>query len=592
MKIDKTEESTALQEVELINEDENKIIDRDDNTIKASDFFVEINILESPIFSFGRKKTMKKATELLKNEEVSKEAKEILNSLTKSAKEMECEYIRWDDSKGLNRELLALAPMGMPNDFAMDVFIGLVGLFVIKNSPVVKKEKVWDFQNASVEFTFYELCNFINIPINGENYKKIRKAIRQLTNTQYYSLGNGSVYNKKGDKYEIKGEKAISLLGDVDFTYFREQENKPNKKLERGNAYFGDLIMENIKHGFIRFLKQGKYFTLKTGLTRRLYLYLESNKYDKKKERIYIKRNFSTLKTKIPINYTYNSELKRKINKALENLIVSGTIKGYFYGDEVKINGIKEECIYIYFKGTQAQLIKSLTKEPEVKITKKDKETEELQEDSGLVFPENIQQELEDIGISTEMIPLLLKKYSKYKLAEHLLWLQEKNKNKKANSLAGLFMFSLKTENIVKKEFPHITKFIEEYRNKTENKNMDVSDIENIFRKYNDDKLEEFKKEDEAGYEMAVEMTLDLMEDSYKDKIKRMSANLINYSGEELDKKVAEIDRWELFGTEKEKSEVFKEVLIEQIRLYKLFDGFFSFNDFKQKYANGLIKTS
>lgn len=564
---------------------------KEKNEIGERSFLMDINIMEAPMFTFKQARAIKKMKDWENDENVSHLAKKIMARYTEASKENQMEYMRWVDSKGLEREFCVISMQNLPTGFDMDVFFALVSLLIKQEAPIKfnEEKQVYELQNDTLYCKLSDIREFLGLSKGGRNNEKIKNSIDRLKNAQYYSLGSGVLYNGKTQSYTTN-ERSESLVLAFDFQSIGENKFDDNIK-SSVMVQLNKMIINNIKYSFIKFLNNSKFFALESGLPRRIYTYIEGNKYNKNGTKPYLKVSYDVLKRKIPLDIKYNSRLKKRIEKPLDSLINLGVINGYFYGDEIKINGIKEECIYIYFKGTQAQLIKSLTKEP-VKITKEDEEQEEIQEDSGLVFPENIQQELESIGISTEMIPQLLKKYSKYKLAEHLLWLQEKNKNKKANSLAGLFMFSLKTENIVKKEFPHITKFIEEYRNKTENKNMDVSDIENIFRKYNEDKLEEFKKEDEAGYEMAVEMTLDLMEDSYKDKIKRMSANLINYSGEELDKKVAEIDRWELFGTEKEKSEVFKEVLIEQIRLYKLFDGFFSFNDFKQKYANGLIKTS
>jgi hypothetical protein len=66
----------------------------------------------------------------------------------------------------------------------------------------------------------------------------------------------------------------------------------------------------------------------------------------------YIKRSFEVLRIGIPVDFDFTYILKRKTRKPLEHLKGIGYLTDFAYGDEVKINGVKEECVYFCFDMT------------------------------------------------------------------------------------------------------------------------------------------------------------------------------------------------------------------------------------------------
>ena len=346
----------------------------------------------------------------------------------------------------------------------------------------------------------------------------------------------------------------------------------------KGNVKFDDLIIANLSLGFTRVIRNHQYFQLKSGVGRGLYLYIESNRNSKS---TYIKRSFEVLRNKVPVEFKYPSDLKTKLKKSLHSMIENEIIKDYFYGDEILINGVKEQSIYIIFNGTRKQLIDSLTKKSkDIKNEKK----EDLEVDYELKFPNDIKQELLDIGINSRKVADLIKRCSKWKLAEYILWIKDGIAKGKVKDPAGLFVFATEDDNVVvKKTHPQITEFIENIKSKVEGKKQ-VSKklIDDAYKKYIDDALNLFAQEDEFAYEATKEKVLSDIEEVQSKRIKSQK-QLYNMAttDEEKETLLLIIEKWEKFSTEREKSEIFIEQFVKKIKLYRKLKDY---EEFKAEY--------
>lgn len=546
-----------------------------DRTIREKSFIMDINVIEAPLFRFKNKRTVQTIAKLENDETISKEMRYVLSRVPEESKSSQVEFLSWTDSKGLEREILAMSMFRLPNAFAMDVFYALIGVYIKQHSPLIysDEDKTYDLPSNKVDFTLYELCEFMGLSVGGGNYQKIKDAIRELNAVKYYSLANGIFYNKKMERYESSREKSISLIDNYDII----GKGKNRSKEERCTVTFGDLVIENMRYSFIKFLSNNVYFQLKSGLTRRLYSYIEGNNFNKQ----YIKRSFDVLKHKIPIDFEYKSELKRRLKKPLENLIESGILKDYFFGDDILINGVSENCIYIIFKGTRKQLIDSLTEKPkDIKVEKK----KDLEEDYSLKFPENIKEELSSLGINSKKITEILQKHTKWKIAEYILWIKDGIRRGKVKDPAGLFVFAITDEMVkVNKTHPEITEFVDRIKREIEGKkDIDENLIKSEYRKYIEQELKLFEEEDEFAYVATKESIMDDIEKVQKKRIKsqRQLYNMATTEAEK-DKLLKVIEKWEKFSVEKDKSEIFIELFVKKIKLYR---GLKDFSDYKIEY--------
>ncbi|MCD3283455.1 hypothetical protein G8V05_14855, partial [Clostridium botulinum C/D] len=291
--------------------------------LQKQSFIMDINILEAPFFLFNQSTKAVKVKDVKNNPNITDEVRHILE--VHGIDQGESKYFNWKDSKGMTREMLALTTGQLPRKFTMDVWYGIVGLYIKKTSPINFNEQLnmFDIQSDRLYFTLYELAKFMKLTTGGSNIAKIQDAIRQLKNTQYYSFSNGSIYDKKNEEYIKTKERGLSLVLEYEFNSEKKRSSKQDMKYKCW-VQLNSLVIDNIKHEFIKYLNSETYFTLPSGLTRGLYTYLEGNKYSSNGMLTYIKRNFEVLANKIPIEYKFNSDLKKKLKKPLENLIKYG----------------------------------------------------------------------------------------------------------------------------------------------------------------------------------------------------------------------------------------------------------------------------
>ncbi|MFD3158711.1 replication initiator protein A (plasmid) [Haloimpatiens sp. FM7330] len=553
-------------------------------TIQEKSFLMDINMLESPFFIFKQSKKLTTAKQLEEDKEISKDAKKILKFIAPENQNTIVEYRAWQDSRGFKRELLTTSIMKLPNGFTMDVWYALVGLYIKKSSPISfnHETNTYDIQNSTMYFTLYELAKFMKVTISGNMFDKLKEAIIQLKTTQYFSFGCGTIYDKKIDDYIVSRTKGISLIDDFEITEIMDCVKNARKKLGKQKCWvkFNNLIIDNIKCQYIKFLNPTLYFSLPSGLTRRLYSYIENNKYQQKgKVYKYIKRSYDILSTKLPVDFKYPSEFKRRLEKPLENLIKFNTISDYFFGDDMIINNVKERCIYIIFEGKKESVINQLThhKQLEIEVDKKETSFE-------MKIPENLKKYLINKGFNEKIIGSFLAEYDKWEIIKYCLWLEEKeyNNKKSIRDFSAMLTFSLKTKINIENTHKHIIEFIEKNKKIKRNSIVDRKRIIEIeYQKYLDTEIQKLKKEDEGAYKIIYDTVLDNLNSKCETQIKQFDM---------FDKDITENERenwenqkklWLEFEEKNENSELFKDRLQSTIRDFRKLKYF---DEFKREY--------
>lgn len=549
--------------------------------ISNNSFLVDINMIEAPLFTFKQKDKIKTVEHWLETSDISNNAKSVLGGIAnKDTTKME--YMKWTDSNGNDREIIAMSVRHLPNGFAMDVLFTLIALFIKKSPPILFDDDVDSYvlPTNKVNCSITEICEYMGVTDGGANIDNIKEAIMQLYAVNYHPLSEGILYDKDADDYI--SNKGIHLLS-YEFLSRKQQSKRGSQSVI---ITFDELILNNIKKSFIKFLSNNTYFSLRSGLTRRLYSYIEGNKYTSNKNKdsnvkMYIKRRFATLKYKVPIDYRSNSDLKRKFAAPLDRLIKANVITDFFYGDEILVNNVKEECVYFVFKGTKKDVIDKLTVK-NIETTVKDQE--EAPEEEKFIFPKDPKKSLLNIGFSEGKADDLINKYTKWKLAEYILWIEDLIKNNKAKNPPAMVVFGLEQKMVdVSKTHPYITKFINELKEKEEGKKIiDQKIIKDAYEKYLTKSIKEF--EDDPMYEMISISVAGELGDISANRLKvaKKMYNLAE-SKEDKDKFLASITKWEQFNSaeNKEKTEVYKDEFNKRAVMYLQLD---LYEDFKRKY--------
>lgn len=538
-----------------------------DKILQEKSFIMDINILEAPFFLFNQSNKAMKVKDIKKNPNTTKEVQHILQF--HGIDEGEAKYFNWRDSKGMTREMLALTSGKLPRKFTMDVWYGIVGLYIKKSSPIFYNNKMscFEIENDRLYFTLYELAKFMKLTTGGANLRKIQDGIRQLKNTQYYSFSNGSIYDKKNEEYIKTSERGLSLILEYEFN---SKKQKPSSWDNKSKCWvqLNSLVIDNIKHEFIKYLNSETYFSLPSGITRGLYTYLEGNKYTNNGLLTYIKRSFNVLANKIPVEFKYNSELKKKLKKPLENLIKGGIITDYFYGDEYIINE-KDYSIYFVFKGSKDDIIKELQK----KYQEKQNENKKLlklttnKEDSfTMEIPKNLDETLAEIGFSDKVIKQLYLNHDKWDIIKYVIWLQKQLQESKGTvkNKAGLLRFALESNevNLNIPKFKDIIQFVDKKKEEYEKSKLSKEDILNkAYESYVSEEIDKFKKEDDGTYEIIYDNIL-INIDAQLDKQLAQLRLIQNETNEALES----LELWEEYKEKREESRLFIRNLTNSIK--------------------------
>lgn len=550
--------------------------------IKYNTSIVDNNIIESPLFISSTKEII--TIGQLEKNNISSSVKRVLKVLKEDFKKspvfvdyenFPVVYKKWNDSKGMSRELLITS--SIPDMTTMDVWNGLIGLYIQKITPIYfnSENSSYDINKDEMEYTLYELAKFMNKSTGGKSLDKLMKEIIRLNNATYYSFANGVIFDKKNDKYLKSKTKGLSLIVDCEFD--SEKRVKNQKVKTKCKVQFNRLIVDNIRYEYIKYINPKEYFALPSrGFTRRLYIYLKGNSYlSNGHKSIYIKRSFDVLKNKLPIHEHQPSKIKERLKKPLENLKRFNIISDYFFGNEVMINGIADKCIYFIFKGSKEDLIKNLSYKKV--LNNSDKKDMEFK----MEVPENINSFLVEKGFSEIVAKEILYKYDKWTVVKYILWLLEKEfeNNKSVKNFPGMLRFALESGAVnLENTHKHIIDFVE--CKKAEQKNIKSNKEDNLkkmYREYIEVESEKFKLEDETAFQVLHETILENLNSSYEKKIREFALFEKSITESEKENWQFQKQKWNEFNEIKENSRLFKEhfekslIIIRNLKFYEDF---------------------
>lgn len=526
-----------------------------DKCISQSSFLMDINILKAPLFLYNNYK-------LLKDDKGN-----ILNQIEEKT------YI-WVDSKNMSRKLYMYCKGRLPRQFESDTIHGIIGLFIKKYAPFPFNYQLqqYEININKLEFSWYELCEFMKIPSTGYYIERLKEAIRILKQTQYFSYENGVIYDKANQKYVKSGEEGMSLVTKYKF--------KTNKKVAENDEYatnidsnyviFDELIINNLRYEYLKYLDIEMFFSkIPSGIGRGIYGYLEANRFDSNGRPLkYLKRSFETLKIGIPVDFNFPYELKNKLKKPLQNMIKIGYLKDFAFGDELKVNGEKELCVYFCFAMKAKELKVSLEKKNFVQMEFFSEDDDFILEDENvsdfakayLKMPTKpLAEELIDRKVDAEFANSIVSKKDKWSIIKYILWADKQLALKKdIVDIGAILAFALRRETdlTLSSEYNDIIKFVEQHKLKEEgDKKENISNLKNQYQEYLRLNVEEYALT--PDYEIVKDILLSDVESNI-DRVIAQNKSIGN-----------DVAKFEEFKNLKDQSEYFKELLVKEIKAIK-----------------------
>lgn len=245
-------------------------------------------------------------------------------SMQKSRVDKTVEEYIWQERDGvgkliIERKFKVDCVKGVPNFFDMDVFNGIMRIYVKSKEENKKNE---------VHFTIYELMRELDLPIHdGRTVNRVRESLERMVKTNLH-FENAFYIQKE------KATKIIHLIAGIEI-YDRQ---KGNRLINVIKVVLDDELVNSIEKKYYMLIDFKVYKSLNTGIPRRLYEYLEKKKYRKNQFEIEIRK----LAKWIGLKTSKISQLKELLEKANNELKEKGTI------DKWKYN--KRNAIYYFHK--------------------------------------------------------------------------------------------------------------------------------------------------------------------------------------------------------------------------------------------------
>lgn len=192
---------------------------------------------------------------------------------------------------------------GLPTIVAEEVYIALMAL-THKNG----------FTNQEVEFQGAEALRQLGWPLTGENYWRLRKALRVLSGVNIYA--ENLFYDNKTKDY--LPERKFSIIANYDWHGDEKKTIKVN---------WDKVIWSSIKNNYIKAIDTDFYKSLSSAIAKRLYRILDKRFYHKTKIEIDL-RELAFDHLNMSRKY-HGGEIKRRLKPALDELIQSGYLKSF-----------------------------------------------------------------------------------------------------------------------------------------------------------------------------------------------------------------------------------------------------------------------
>jgi plasmid replication initiation protein len=198
-----------------------------------------------------------------------------------------------------NWSILGSDKYGLPTPYDDDVLLAL--LYCYKDQ---------HFQGRKIHFTLYRLCQIMQKSLSKREYDRIRDSLNRLTSTTIAAINCF---------YDNAAKSWVSETFHLFDRYKLYQEQKrhgaplPLSFIEMSEVFARSVAIAN----YIKDIDLKTYYSLDLPISKRLFRYLDKNRYNKSRYEEAVMK----IARKLPLNYTYPSQVKQKLARAHEELL-------------------------------------------------------------------------------------------------------------------------------------------------------------------------------------------------------------------------------------------------------------------------------
>src|SRR6266446_4661742 len=188
---------------------------------------------------------------------------------------------------------------GLPTPYDDDVILALLYCYKDQN-----------LQGRKIHFTLYRLCHVMQKTLSKREYDRIRESLNRLTST---TIAATNCF------YDNAAKSWVSETFHLFDRYKLYQEQKrqgsplPLSFIELSEVFVRSVAIAN----YIKDLDLKTYYSLALPISKRLFRYLDKNRYNKSR----YEASLMKMARKLPLNYAYPSQVKQKLTRAHEELL-------------------------------------------------------------------------------------------------------------------------------------------------------------------------------------------------------------------------------------------------------------------------------
>lgn len=226
------------------------------------------------------------------------------------------------------RELSLINSNTLPTPFDLDVLIAILTIGTRDNT-----------LDGDIHFTCYEIAKMLDSVTHRDIVKKSIKKLASLT----YESKLAILLKDKDKRYYI--EDVFHILDNASF--LDEEEKNKRKSREITKVRFNKYFIQNFANKYFKYINFETYKSLQTPLAKRLYLFLEKKKFEKRKFEIKLEH----LANILPLHTQKLFKIRAQLKSACSKLIEKNIIENYEYTKDTiifhfpKVSKIEKELI-------------------------------------------------------------------------------------------------------------------------------------------------------------------------------------------------------------------------------------------------------
>jgi hypothetical protein len=198
---------------------------------------------------------------------------------------------------------------GLPTPYDDDVLIALLYCY--------KEQKP---QGKKIHFSLYKLCQIMQKAVSKREYDRMRDSLNRLTSTTI--VATNCFYDNLAKSWVSE---AFHLFDR--YKLYQERKGRgvsPHLSfIEMSTFFYQSVAVAN----YIKDLNLGIYYSLALPISKRLFRYLDKNRYKKSRYEETVMR----MASKLPLTYAYPSQVKQKLSRAHEELLRQGYLTNVTY---------------------------------------------------------------------------------------------------------------------------------------------------------------------------------------------------------------------------------------------------------------------